>query len=359
MSSRSINSQQVYLSELNEEGNTGGRKASRIELRTLRDAYNLKPLTSPIPIVQNEPKCELKRITAYCTAESYNLKNLYKLLRENPQTEKIQMYFGECLYISFLIDEDEISPIDMTGSKKSYSNDSNRRSVDVYFLHYGVVVMWGLSESEEQGILRLISRIQENPYDLKAVEIENFMYGISEHSQIVNDKIFLGDENVHTKMVLSIAIAQSVKLDYFEELVDNTIDAVKNLPDEVEKEGKVGKKRQDIMKIMGKLHKLSFNLNLVSNILGEPEFVWEYSAFSSLYETCIKYLDIKTRADLLNKRCDIIHGILEILSDNITTQNSERLENNMAKISYITACTGIIQCILLWLFLYYNSVGKK
>lgn len=357
MSSRSTNSQQVYLSELNEEGNTGGRKASRIELRTLRDAYNLKPLTSPIPVVQNEPKCELKRVTAYCTAESYNLKNLYKLLKENPQTEKIQMYFGECLYISFSIDDDEISPVDTNSNMKSYKED--RRSVDVYFLHYGVVVMWGLTESEEQGILRLISRIQENPYDLKAVEIENFMYGISKNSQIVNDKIFLGDENVHTKMVLSIAIAQSVKLDYFEELVDNTIEAVKNLPDEVEKEGKVGKKRQDIMKIMGKLHKLSFNLNLVSNILGEPEFVWEYSAFSSLYETCIKYLDIKTRADLLNKRCDIIHGILEILSDNITTQNSERLENNMATISYITACTGIIQCILLWLFLYYNHIAKK
>lgn len=367
MSSRSTNSQQVYLSELNEEGNTGGRKASRIELRTLRDAYNLKPLTSPIPVVQNEPKCELKRITAYCTAESYNLKNLYKLLKENPQTEKIQMYFGECLYISFTIEEDEGSPMDTASNRRNYRDDlddrmlRNRRSVDVYFLHYGVVVMWGLSESEEQGVLRLISRIQENPYDLKAVEIENFMYGISEHSQIVNDKIFLGDENVHTKMVLSIAIAQSVKLDYFEELVDNTIDAVKNLPDEVEKEGKVGKKRQDIMKIMGKLHKLSFNLNLVSNILGEPEFVWEYSAFSSLYETCIKYLDIKTRADLLNKRCDIIHGILEILSDNITTQNSERLENNMAKISYITACTGIIQCILLLLllFFFYNKIEKK
>lgn len=325
-----MNTQKVFLSELNEEGNSGGRKASRIELRTLKDAYNLKPLTPPAPVVQNEPECELKRVTSYCTAESYNLKNLYKILKENPQTEKVHMYFGECLYMSFKIEE---------------------RSVDVYFLHYGVVVIWGLTESEEQIILRLISRIQENPYDLKSVEVENFMYGISKNSQIVNDKIFLSEENVHTKMVLSIAMAQSVKLDYFEELVDNTIEAVKNLPDEVEKEGRVGKKRQDIMKVMGKLHNLSFNLNLVSNILGEPEFIWEYSAFSSLYETCIRYLDIKTRADLLNKRCEIIHGILEILSDNITTQNSERLENNMAILSVISAISGVLQCILLFIIL--------
>lgn len=330
MSNVSMNTQKVLLSELNEEGNTGGRKASRIELRTLRDAYNLKPLTSPAPVVRNDPEIEMKRITAYCTAESYNLKNLYKLLKENTNTEKIQMYFGECLYISY---------------------KTNDAKVDIYFLHYGVVVMWGLSESEEQDILRLISKIQENPYDLKAVEIENFSYGISKNAQIVNDKIFLTDENEHTKMVLSIGIAQSVKLDYYEELVENTIDAVKDLPDEMEKEGKVRKKRVEIMKVSGRLHKLSFNLNIVSNILGEPEFVWEYSTFSSLYETCIKYLDIKTRADLLNKRCDIIHGILEILTNNITTQNSERLEENMAKISFIIAGTGIVQCILIFILL--------
>jgi len=333
-----MNTQKVLLSELNEEGNTGGRKASRIELRTLRDAYNLKPFTAPAPVARNDAEIDLKRITAYCTAESYNLKNLYKLLKENAQTEKIQMYFGECLYISYRIAEEK---------------------VDIYFLHYGVVVMWGLSESEEQDILRLISRIQENPYDLKAVEIENFSYGISKNAQIVNDKIFLSDENVHTKMVLSIGIAQSVKLDFYEELVENTIDAVKDLPDEMEKEGKVGKKREDIIKVSGRLHKLSFNLNIVSNILGEPEFVWEYSSFSSLYETCIKYLDIKTRADLLNKRCDIIHGILEILSNNITTQNSERLEENMAKISFIIAGSGVIQCFILAIILYFTINGSS
>ncbi|KAI5181979.1 hypothetical protein PAEPH01_2848, partial [Pancytospora epiphaga] len=141
--------------------------------------------------------------------------------------------------------------------------------------------------------------------------------------------------------------AQSVKLDYFEELVDNTIDMVKELPDEVEKEGKVGKKRHDVLRIMGKLHKLSFNLYLVSNILGEPEFVWEYSAFSPLYETCVRYLDIKSRADLLNKRCEIIHGMLEILSENITTHNSEKLERIMAWLIGISVVFGFLQCGIL------------
>lgn len=323
---QSNNTQKVYLSELNEESNSGGRKDSRIMLRTLRDAYNLKTTSTPVPQMSSEPEADLRRTTAFCTAESYNLKDLYKLLKENSQVDKIQMYFGECLYASYKVGD---------------------KSFDVYFLHYGVVVMWGLEETDEQNILKLVSRIEHNPYDLKCVEVEKFMYGISKNSQIVNDKIFLSEENIHTKLVISIAVAQSVKLDYFEELVDCTIETVKDLPDEVVKEGKVGKTRQDILRIMGKLHKLSFNLNLVSNIIGEPEFVWEYSVFSSLYETCIRYLDIKTRADLLNKRCGIIHGILEILSENITTHNSEKLERTMTWLIAISVVFGFVQCGIL------------
>lgn len=328
MSAESMHTQKIYLSELNDDSAIGGRKASRIELRTLRDAYNLRTEDTCIPSIEaeNGEETVLHRTTAYCTAESYNLKNLYKLLKGNSKIEKIQMYFGECLYATYKI---------------------NGGSYDIFFLHYGVVLMWGLEENEEQNILKMIGCVEENPYDLKAIEVENFKYGISKNAQLANDRILLNDESPHAKMVISIAIAQSVKLDYSEELVDNTIEVVKDLPDEVEKEGKVGKKRHDILRIMGKLHKLSFNLYLISNILGEPEFVWEYSAFSPLYETCIRYLDIKSRADLLSKRCEIIHGMLEILSENITTHNSEKLERTMTWLIGISVAFGFLQCGIL------------
>lgn len=322
MTNNNSNVQKVLLDELVEDTYNEGKRDTRLKLR---DAFKFRQ--SPPPSTPAEEECELKRVTAYCTAEAYNLKSLHKILKENNSVVKIQMYFAECLYINYKIEEN--------------------RNVDIYFLHYGVTVIWALTENEEQSILRLILRVQENPYDLKAMEIENFMYGISKTAQIVDDKIYLNEENEHIKMVLSIGMAQSVKLDYFEEFVDATIEDVKDLPDEVEKDGKVNRRRQDIMKVMGKLQKLSLNLNLVSNILGEPAFVWEFSEFSSLYETCVRYLDIKTRAELLNKRCDIIHGILEILSDNITTQNSEKLEKNMARFSMISTFLGGFQCILL------------
>ncbi|KAL6121841.1 hypothetical protein NUSPORA_01184 [Nucleospora cyclopteri] len=332
MNSPNKSVQKINLKEL-DSMQTGGRKASRIELRLLRDAYSLHEAEFPEITEKNRPDIQLKRVTAYCTASSYDLKKLYKFFKKSESAEKVQMYFGECLYVS------------CEGSA-------------IFFMDYGVTVAWGLDEQHEQTITKLIKPMEILPYDLKSVEIENFEYGIAENSQIVNDKIYLKDENFVTKMVLSIAIAQSVKLDCFEELVEDTVEAVKDLPDEVEKEGTICQTRRELLKILGKLHKLSFNLNLVSNILDEPEFIWHFSAYSNMYETCLRYLDIKSRADILNKRCEIIYGILEILNENITTHNSELFKGKIYLFLILLSFFSLIHCILL-AFIVYKGIIKK
>ena len=84
---------------------------------------------------------------------------------------------------------------------------------------------------------------------------------------IINDVIYLNFENHFTKMVISFDIAQSLKLDYFENLVDNTIDSVKEFTEKVELDGKMSKSRKDILKMIGKLHRLRFNLKLANRNL--------------------------------------------------------------------------------------------
>lgn len=302
------NKQKVYLTDISREPNAGGRKQARIELRALKDAYALKIEPDMMPKEESTvPDTNLFRVTAYCTADGYDLKNLYKYLKKNSLCNKVSMYFGECLY----------TLMNFRGSEERH---------DCFFYEYGVVVCWGMSETQESMIVKLVEKYEENGHEPSEVEIESFKYGITDNPFIINDVIYLNSENHFTKMVISIAIAQSVKLDYFENLVDNTIDAVKEFPEEVEREGKVSKTKKEILKMIGKLHRLRFNLNLGSNILDEPEFVWDYPAFSSLYETCKRYLDIKPRADLLNRRCDVINGILEILNENTNRSSIEKFE---------------------------------
>ncbi|KAF9763375.1 Sporulation protein RMD1 [Nosema granulosis] len=319
--------QRIYLTDTQNESSFVNKKRTRIELRALKDAYALKIEPDSFPAEKIMPEIDLNRVTAYCTAESFDLKRLSKYLKKNDMAKKVSLYFGECLYVSFVFKDGDDTPH------------------DCFFYDYGVLVCWGMEESQESKIIKMLNSFEINKYEPANVEIESFRYGITEDPFIINDVIFLNSENYSNKLVISIAIAQSVKLDFYENLVDCTIELVKDLPEEVEKEGKVSKTRKEILKVIGRLHRLRISLNLVSNILDEPEFVWDFPAFSSVYETCRKYLDIKSRVDLLNKRCDVIDGILQILSENITTNNSERLE--MAMIIMISAnfVIGIIQII--------------
>ncbi|KAM0672206.1 hypothetical protein CWI42_081290 [Ordospora colligata] len=324
--------QKVYLTDINREPNTGGRKQARIELRLLKEACSLKIEPDVLPKEENvAPDTNLFCVTAYCTADNYDLKNLYKYLKKNSLCSKVSMYFGECLY-----------------TRMSFGGEGDE-GLDCFFYEYGVVVCWGMDANQESMIVKLVSKHEENPYEASDIEVESFKYGITENPFIMNDIIYLNSENHFSKMVVSIAIAQSVKLDYFENLVDNTIEDVKEFPEEMEREGKVSKNRREILKMIGKLHRLRFNLNLGSNILDEPEFVWDYPAFSPLYETCKRYLDIKHRADLLNRRCDVINGILEILSENTNRSNVEKFEVVLIMI----VLGNVLLIILLMALMYY------
>lgn len=55
------------------------------------------------------------------------------------------------------------------------------------------------------------------------------------------------------KLSISHAIAQSVKISLFEELVDNTIEDTQDFPQEIALTGKINMNRKNIMKSIGEL----------------------------------------------------------------------------------------------------------
>lgn len=73
-----------------------------------------------------------------------------------------------------------------------------------------------------------------------------------------------------TKLSLSHALAQSVKISLFEELISSTIEQTKDIPKTLSETGKIGLPRSEIMKQIGNLFILRININLVGSILDSP-----------------------------------------------------------------------------------------
>jgi uncharacterized Rmd1/YagE family protein len=193
----------------------------------------------------------------------------------------------------------------------------------------GCAVFWGLTRTEEQAHLRALTVFTIGP--VKQVEVEDMDFTYGEISNILNDAITLSSNRASEKLAISFAMAQSAKLDVFEERVEETIQETKHIPQNLAATGSIQYSQTDISKLIGRLfievwgsyllvlftlpstdNAVVFqrnDVNLNSDMLDEPDFFWEDDEYEPLYRKVMKYLDVDNRVQILNTRLDILREL--------------------------------------------------
>lgn len=276
----------------------------------------------------------LPRVTAYCSAGSYKMKELVRWLKDGKRTHGTHpKLFDECLYSPFVykdwrgdkrMDKDLIR-LDDEGGEITIDDTHT----DVFIFEYGVVVLWGFTLREEQAFLSDLAKFENEKLALEDVQVEEFNYYITKSYQprIYNDFITLRDgSNYMIKLSISHAISQSVKISLFEELVDNTIEDTQNIPQQIASAGKVGMTKDEIMKSIGELFILRININLHGSVLDSPEIMWAEPQLEPIYQATRGYLEINQRVALLNQRLEVISDLLQMLKEQLGHSNEEYLE---------------------------------
>lgn len=276
----------------------------------------------------------LPRVTAYCTASSYKMKDLIRWLKDNKRTfESHPKLFDECLYTPFVykdwrgdkrMDKDLIR-LDDEGGEITIDD----RHTDVFIFEYGVLVLWGFTLREEQAFLNDLEKFENEKLAQEDIQIEEFNYYITKSYQprIYNDFITLRDgSNYMLKLSISHAISQSVKISLFEELVDNTIEDTQDIPQQIALAGKVEMNKDEIMKSIGELFILRININLHGSVLDSPEIMWAEPHLEPIYQATRGYLEINQRVALLNQRLEVISDLLQMLKEQLGHSNEEYLE---------------------------------
>lgn len=295
-------------------------------------------------------KQKLPRVTSYSTAGSYKLDLMLKFFQTlRTQYGCIPKIFDECLYTPFnfssvnassqiSISLGELATFDVKGSDTISAIDSDTENTidvalpgmgEVFFFDYGVVVLWGLTQKQEQEVLKLIKPFEDDKVDEDDIETDefHFHYNSAYQPKIYNDVITLrSSTNYLTKMTISHAVAQSTKMALFENLVAGTIEDTKHIPQTMAETGKVNMARTSIAKKIGQLYIMKINVNLVSNILDTPEIFWSEPQLQPLYNTIRGYLEIPQRVELLNQRVDVICDMLDMLREHLNSSHGEFLE---------------------------------
>jgi len=144
---------------------------------------------------------------------------------------------------------------------------------EMFVFSYGVAVFWNFSEKQEKDILADLTfsaaatgvSLVTRPQREEDFETEEFHFEYSPETprpRVFNDMITLRSGDHMVKLAMSHAIAQSTKLSFFEERMANQMSEAQYVPRRLALTGNLGMKREEVVKILGRLFKSRVDVNL-------------------------------------------------------------------------------------------------
>jgi len=255
------------------------------------------------------------RITVYCVADSFNRGDVEDVLKSKMPQATYTMY-PEAVYLC----------TDMSANPPAPG--------DVFIFDYGVVACWGLTEAQERSLLTSVLRsCQVKPLTKKEVQVDelSFHYSMHKPPHIQNDCITINRRQAadhQIKLAISHALAQSVKLNVYEDSIYSLVEEVRLLPESLAKHGDFRMPRRQMACLMGKVFLQKSAVNLLSSVLDTPDFFWRMpDSLQAIYDKVCEYQDLDARIELINARLQIIQKMLNIWGDHSHHARISRLDN--------------------------------
>jgi uncharacterized Rmd1/YagE family protein len=245
------------------------------------------------------------RCGAFCTADSYDLLGLASFFKRRGYFTRISRDF---LHVSNL-----------------------KKPGDIIFFNYGCFVSWGFKKSFEDKLLEQVKEFSQHP--LVTIEADHFFYRYGEettldtHERLRLDIITLESEDAQIKLAISYGLAQSIKLEAFEEAVKGAIKKNSYLPEEIASRGVISLSRRSIFKRIGEIFIARSSININVEYLDAPEFFWRNPSLEPYYIMTKKFLDIQSRVMALNQKLDVLQELLHILNSQVQHRHSSLLES--------------------------------
>ena len=196
---------------------------------------------------------------------------------------------------------------------------------DIFIFSYGVLVLWNISRDQALRILDDLKRFEVEP--MENILADEFIYSTGEETmRIHEDHIYLVSDEVLDRLAVSHGIAQSLKLSALEAYAGETIEAVSPIPQSIAISGRSRLNRRELSMMRGRLFLVDMDINLNFDLLDTPEFFWEYPELENLYDRTVKYLDVKPRIEILDKKLNVIRELFSMLADEQNHRHSAVLE---------------------------------
>jgi uncharacterized Rmd1/YagE family protein len=197
----------------------------------------------------------------------------------------------------------------------------------VTVFRYGVAVIMGLSQSEEDNVVRALQRrlirpIVPSEEELAQIEIA------SDRDELVlpGGPISLKTISPAHLIVIADTLSKSVVLARDERDVTAVLEQVESLARQLAERGRVVAGQRAILKLIGNALLVQHRLSGRVAVTEKPDVLWERPDLERLYGRLEDEYELKERAEVLERKLRVISDTAEALADIIDTKRSLRLE---------------------------------
>lgn len=207
---------------------------------------------------------------------------------------------------------------------------SNQEDKIVYVFKNGTVVSWNFKRYQMRQFLETIKRFADKPIQYGVHDEFSYRIGdsvsIQPHDYFDVDCLILDSDSHELKLSFSYGFSQSVKLQYFEMIIDVLIDRYTPLITSLSAKGHMAISRNEIRQIIGEILGAKSEMNLISNFLYHPKYFWQHPTLEEYYTIMERYLHIQRRVNAINHRLDTLNEIFDMFNGYLENRHAHSLE---------------------------------
>lgn len=196
----------------------------------------------------------------------------------------------------------------------------------IFVLNYGIVVFANVDEMQRSIFISLLKKYSMNHLDnylqedfiieKKETTSPAFSYNSLSVKEINDDVI----------RITMLQVAQSLALDFYQEVAQHLFDDSVNLTNQLEEHGKFKISKRNLLKFIGKTLNTKNRITDNLYIYDTPSIVWEDELLDKVNEGLIKTFDISIRFKELEYMLKRVENNLSVFVELTNAKESKRLE---------------------------------
>ncbi|CAE7283122.1 RMD1 [Symbiodinium natans] len=188
---------------------------------------------------------------------------------------------------------------------------------DCFVFSFGCLVCWGCTPQEVQAARESVRNFLKEPLSPVQIEVD--------HLNIAGGDALPVCHKAQERIAIAYSLAQSVRLSYWEQRIDEWIAATRTIPEDMARTGRVLLSSRRVAKMMGELFTLKNQVNLEFDTLDTPDVFWEFEEAEPIYVYARQHLDVDRRINIVNQRFEVLEDMFDVLQDKLDERQGNRL----------------------------------